>query len=439
MHITRLDVKNIRGIEHVVLDMNHWVCLTGKNGTGKSSLLQAIRIIFDGGFEDDWIRYGETEASIVADISDGSKVTIELKRPNEKRKKYQRNVEIVSPEGVPMKREQEYLNSLATGLAYDPTRFLTIDKKGRADYITKFLPVTVEPWELRTAAGGDWYLEVYDPKAGAFDNIAAIRTRAYDKRTELNRRFKNLDGATNTLRREIPSLGEDRAELDAREAAAATKLSDYKAARQTALAQVEEESKAAMERIDSWEEIEIQKIRTEAANQRSACGKAKAAAIQQVQQEWDTQVTEASEEHAAAREALAAYNKAIGSRDQVTRWEHELRQIDTEIQHLEKAMQQLDKLKQAKLESSPIPGVELREGEIFIDGIPFDAVNLARRIDVAIQIAAQNPGKLPLMLLDDAEHLSQDNWEAFKQAAMESGFQIISARVDNQPLSVETR
>jgi hypothetical protein len=73
---------------------------------------------------------------------------------------------------------------------------------------------------------------------------------------------------------------------------------------------------------------------------------------------------------------------------------------------------------------------------VYCDGIPFERVNLAERIKIAFQIAAMRSGRLPFLMLDQAEAFDPETWEAFKAGAMESGFQVIAARVSNTPLSI---
>jgi uncharacterized protein (TIGR02646 family) len=79
MTLRRLKIDNIRGIEHLDLDLTlregPWTMLLGENGHGKSTVLRAIALVLMGekararlklGDLDPWIRHGAAEGQIVA-------------------------------------------------------------------------------------------------------------------------------------------------------------------------------------------------------------------------------------------------------------------------------------------------------------------------------------------------------------------------------------
>ena len=103
---------------------------------------------------------------------------------------------------------------------------------------------------------------------------------------------------------------------------------------------------------------------------------------------------------------------------------------------LTKALERIDALKAKKLAEDGIEGMEIVDGEVIVDGIPFDALNTQRQYEVAFQIACRGIGQLPLMVCDRAESFDAKNWQDFCEAAKASGFQILAARVTEGPLKV---
>jgi len=103
---------------------------------------------------------------------------------------------------------------------------------------------------------------------------------------------------------------------------------------------------------------------------------------------------------------------------------------------LSQALEALEGLKRSIMERTPIKGVTIQEGEILVDGVPFDRVNEARRIQVALEIARLRAGRLPLILVDDAEHFDSVNMAKFRAAAAKAGLQIVAARVCDADLTV---
>jgi hypothetical protein len=101
---------------------------------------------------------------------------------------------------------------------------------------------------------------------------------------------------------------------------------------------------------------------------------------------------------------------------------------------LDRVLDKIDALKRKALESLPIRGLEF-DGEQFCDRlptglVPWDEINTARRIEIALQIAALKAGALKFLVLDDAEHLDAEGMEALKSAAKAMGFQVVAARVE---------
>jgi hypothetical protein len=82
------------------------------------------------------------------------------------------------------------------------------------------------------------------------------------------------------------------------------------------------------------------------------------------------------------------------------------------------------------LDELPIEGVEVRGGEIFYGGLPFDQLNTQNKIFLACQIGALKFGGLPLMICDQIEQVDDLRWDEFCEAIKDSGFQVIAARVD---------
>ncbi len=114
-----------------------------------------------------------------------------------------------------------------------------------------------------------------------------------------------------------------------------------------------------------------------------------------------------------------------------------LAEKSTEAKAFDQALTAMDELKKSKLDHLPIPGLEIRENEVYRNGIPFDQLNHAQRYTLAIEIGSLGLGDLPLIVSDEAESLDANEFEAFCEAIKESGMQVIVARVSDGPLVSE--
>jgi predicted ATP-binding protein involved in virulence len=96
MFLTRVELTNVRCIRSLTLPLEtssgvtrKWTLLLGDNGVGKSTLMRSIGLVLAGssalaeliGDPDSWVRFGEQECTIAADLetADGEKRHISLK------------------------------------------------------------------------------------------------------------------------------------------------------------------------------------------------------------------------------------------------------------------------------------------------------------------------------------------------------------------------
>jgi hypothetical protein len=86
----------------------------------------------------------------------------------------------------------------------------------------------------------------------------------------------------------------------------------------------------------------------------------------------------------------------------------------------------------------PIEGAEVRDGQLFINELPYDNLSTSEKLRVAFQFAGLMQNKLPMMISDRAESFEESNWQEVKAAAVESGYQVFFARVTEGELAVET-
>ena len=85
----------------------------------------------------------------------------------------------------------------------------------------------------------------------------------------------------------------------------------------------------------------------------------------------------------------------------------------------------------------PIPGAEVRDGEIYVNDVPFDRINRAQQVQFALNLARLRAGELGLVLVDGLECLDAETYPAFEAAAATTGLQFLVNRVTSGPLKVE--
>jgi hypothetical protein len=102
------------------------------------------------------------------------------------------------------------------------------------------------------------------------------------------------------------------------------------------------------------------------------------------------------------------------------------------------AMEKLDDLKRNMLSTFPIPGVTFENGEAIVDGVPMEMVNHARKVQIAMDVAALRAGASGPVCLDGAESLDSDTLALVQDAAARRDVQLFLTKVADSPWTVVT-
>lgn len=452
--ITRIEFENVGATERQAIEPAPLTIIRGRNGAGKSTIIKAFREFFDGGYDPTIVRKGAEKATIKVTFSDGSYGTRIINTKNRKS-----TVELFAADGEKLRPAQERVSELAEGFSFDPLAILGAKKADRLKYLEEFLDVPLAIEEVMEAVKEADLAHGFNPRENAFVNIDRLHEVAYQQRTKINGEADNLRGAVQVVRQGVPTLNEDGKDWAKAEADAALAYREASTALQVAEQAVKEQAEAARRAEDTklgtamyGAEAEYQRaiaVAKEARDKQIAQAQATASAnketiarmetdeLQRLQAELGGIVAETRAAYDQAREALAAWNKATGARDQINKLEAEIKVKAGRSVFLTNVLKRLKDLRAEKQKSNPIPGLEVRDGEIFYEGVEFDAVNTGKRMELCIRMATLRSTKCPILIVDDAINIDDANWDAFVAAARQSNLQIVAARLDAGDLRIE--
>jgi hypothetical protein len=455
------------------------VMLRGKNGTGKTTIIRAIQTMFDGGSFPDLIGPNGDEYSVEIRFDNGDRFI-----RTENAKGY--TLKGWNADGSVIKSPAKTLQQLASGLALDPTGLVDAPPKDKVKFLQDAMPLSFTRADLvragcgsceGCAAGepldrsGKWHgskpctatdlRPVYDLPA-----FTSFRDGKYSRRREVNVEAKDLHATRRHVAQALPEgdvlrtarTGSGEANTAPAEPTAREEVAHAEAALQTARRKlndsltewrgdydrlkedIAERERAAIEEARQLFEAACERIRNERNTERTELDVKYNETVAEYRKPLDEEIEHATIILGAARENLEQLNRLEGVRQSLASLDEKITAKDEEAVALDEQVKALDQLKIERLNSQPIPGVEIRDGEIYWRGLRFQTqVNLAQQYTLSFQVAALSIGEdaLPFFLFDKAESIvGQDRLELF-EGLKEAGFTVLVADADEQAEQLE--
>ncbi len=432
VRITSLYLKDFCGVETFKAEVGQVCIFKGENGSGKTSCLNAIRSVLEGGHDAALIRRGadKPEAKVVIELSSGGRITKTI-TPKES------TLEVLSPDGGVIKGPATFVKQLVptvegTG-SFDPIGFLDADGKAMAAFLLKTLPISFDASEVQDVLD----LQV----SGSIDltRFNELREKRYAERTELNRQARDLEGTIADMEKSLPP--DDATDWAAERDRVGVDIGTADEQIKTVTAQVNLEAEQTLQDKERELKQKIADLELELANFRLKVEQAKTEAILEQTRELTSRKATLAVELGTARQKAEEQSRAAGVRDAISSRREALQgHILRELQ-LTKMLKRTDELKAMRLKDLPIPGLDISinaksQPSITIDGIPLEKLNRQRQLYVAIQAVKQAHGPMPLILLEVAE-LDDNHLQELAEACKEADIQLIMARWETgAPLEV---
>lgn len=451
LSIKKLKVHNFMGIQELEVEPGKFNVIEAKNGSGKTSFIEAIKDICSAGAKDVTVLRNGQEAEVYLELSDGSTLKKTTDEGGVNLKVKVENKTIQNPAG--------FINNLVEVSSLNPIKFMNGDKKTRMKMLLKTIKTNISEQQLL-----DLFSEFFSPddydKDNIFKTLDSIRKKIYDERTFANREIKNLNSFSDGIKKSIDDLK-------------ASNSADGKDAFDHDILSGEDGFKKCMGKIDEAEtraknELEAEQNRiNEKLNQMTSAENAiireKQEAIEKIKKEIAEINLKVSQIESAAkvsqekaknkysekciqiksdREALVSKRSSFEAIErqkiQLEKNTKELEKAKEKYYNLENLMDKLDGLKVNILKNSPFPSIEIKEDDIYVGDVHFDRINTAEKIKISLDICSRNTGKLSIICVDGLECLDADNFSIFKEEALKrDGVQYFVTRVsDNKNDSI---
>lgn len=449
MQISHIKISNILGINELELSPEGFTTITGANGQGKTSVLEAIKSVTQSGHDATLLRKGELKGETVLVLDDGTELSKTVTKDG--------STTSVRRDGKKLARPSETIKALTDALSVNPVEFLRAPKKDRVKVLLESMPITADAERLTamtripvTAAPGMHALHL----------IEIVRKEVYDDRTGTNRAVTEKESTINQLRLAMPdapggvegdedqirtkiqeaqdAMRAEQARIDAKLATlrteSAAKIQGIKDALNAKITEIQRAADAAILELREKAHDE-----TEAERAALADTEAKAARVRQKATDTCTGIIQPLGQAVAAitanRDASAKRAVTI---DTIAKMETELEDLRQDAINQTKALADIDAYKEELLGSLPIPGVEVRDGEVFRNGVAFDRLNTSQQVAIAFEIAKLRAGDLKVVCLDGIELMDSKHFEELKAQAEASGMQVFVTKVSDGNFDVTT-
>ena len=198
MKISKLKIKNLFGINEFEADEKS-IELLGANGTGKTSVLDSIRLALTNKTDREYtVKNGETEGEIYIEFDNGIAIQ---RKPRTNKTDYKK----ITQNGKEIQKPEEFLNQIFSKLQLDPVEFMELDTKEQNRVLLEMIQYdwdlkTIENWFGEIPTGVDYSKSILE----VLQQIASEDGFYYKQRRIINSDIKNKEAIVEEMVRSIP-------------------------------------------------------------------------------------------------------------------------------------------------------------------------------------------------------------------------------------------
>lgn len=464
MRITSIKIRNLFGIREYEQDGSS-VELSGTNGIGKTSVIDAIRYALTNKSDRDYIvRKGETEGEILIETDTGLRI-------NRKSRTNQADYKSVKQNGAEIGSPEAFLRDIFTPLQLNPIEFMEMDKKKQNATI---LDMIEYDWDINKIK--EWFGEIpgwvsYDQNIlQILDDIQSEKGEYFMHRQDINRDIRNKKAfieeiaegipagydvekwkaaSTSDIYHEIEQIRSDnrmieKAQMlkDARD----SKIRSFEADKEIAKSALDTEFSNRSHQIEQdilKLDNQIKALQTE---QEGLAAK-KQDKLALIEQKYKTDVTKYDAEVAEYAPYIGREKKDVSGlvkdaeymekmKGHINEYERmidlqkEVEDLSSESSDLTNKIEKARTLPGEILQncSIPIDGLTVENGIPLINGLPVSNLSEGEKLDLCIDVSIQKPNGLQIILIDGAEKLSTSLREKLYAKCKEKGLQFIATR-----------
>lgn len=394
LKIIKLQAENFKGLKAIEITPNEnseMVVISGANGQGKTSVLDAIWHTIAGGKANKnnikIIRDGEDHATVQLTLDGEQRMLITRKWKNSESGKITTKLTVTNEQGMTYQQPQNILDSLVGALSFDPTSFGRLDAKKQLESLLQLCAVD------------------YD-----FDDAKQKHQQLFDERTIVNRNAKSLVAQLSGLptnpvgnHKSLPELMEQLHKSEQSESArnyAINRLQELEAEIYNLSESIKSATKELEENKSFVESTEtqtnkIESLRNEISN-------------------------------------VENHNKQVDGYEKYVELTDEIKTLKDKSTNLTALMEQInqEKINVIKNIKMPITGLTFDDDGLLFNDVPLQQCSAAEQLKVNVAMAmALNP-TIRVIRITDGSLLDKNSIKIIEEMAKENDYQIWLEMVD---------
>lgn len=473
MKISKIKIKNLFGISEYEADGSS-VEVKGKNGVGKTSVIDAIKYALTNKSDREYIvRTGSQEGEIIIETDTGLSI-------NRKARTSQADYKSIKQNGKEVGSPETFLKDIFTSLQLNPVEFMSMDKKQQNAII---LDMIEYDWDLSKIK--EWFGEIpgwvnYEQNILAvLNDIQSENGDYYKARRDIQRDMRNKKAFIEEIAAEIPSgydvdywenanigdiyrdierIQNDNQTIERAKALVENKnnkVRKFQADKEITISAIEKELSNKKERLNNdiaslEKQIavyrkELESIDSEKQNRIELAEEKYRADVMQFETECaeyeqyvDMEPTDTSELQENAKN-IENMKKHINEYKRMQSLQNEVEEMSADASDLTDKIEKARTLPGEILEKSTIPinGLTVVDGIPLINGLPVSNLSEGEKLDLCIDVALQKPNGLQIILIDGVEKLATELREQLYKKCKDKGLQFIATRTtDDDDLTV---
>jgi DNA repair exonuclease SbcCD ATPase subunit len=427
MRILKLRTENVKRISVIeVTPRGNVIEVSGRNGQGKSSLLDSIEWLLAGTktIQSQPIRQGCDKAVIKAKLGDDDKPKYVVTREFSQSKGP--TLTIKPPEGgKPYPSPQALLDDLIGDLSFDPLEFMRMKPAEQVNVLRGMVKLEIDVDALQKQNEDDYATRT------DVNREAKMLQAQIDGFPEFPDNLPKVPVDTRELAQRLANAGQHNANIDTRRRLRQENIDRYK----EGIADLEGDARQLRSKAED--------LRRQAGDmEREATAKdAEARELKATLDSIPELVSEQPIDASAIQRELEqaqVTNQTIQRKQQRDALIKQVQEKEARSAQLTEQMAERERRKVAAIAAAkmPVAGLGFGSGCITFDGLPLDQASGAQQLRISCAIAmAANP-KLRVLRIKDASLLDEDSMKLLEELAEDQDFQVWCELIHGGPAAI---